>query len=84
LKPDEVRKTYLKDFNLLLLGYQRRQEQEWNRTRHLYAAIRNFAGMGAKEAVQPQSLIPLYMDEEDKIQPIRNIKQAMQLLKEFS
>jgi hypothetical protein len=83
LKPDEVERCTLGQFNLMLLGYQRRQEKEWDRTRHIMAFILNYAGFGAKEFHHPKDIFPLHMDNEDKKKRINSIKQAYALLKEF-
>lgn len=83
LKPAEVERCTLKDFNLMLTGYQRRQEREWDRTRHIMAFILNYAGWGAKEFHHPKDIYPLGLDKENEKRKITTLKQALALLKEF-
>lgn len=68
----------------MITGYLRRQEKEWNHTRHLMSYILNYAGMVAPENfVRPQDIWPLSLDKEDVKKIITTMHQAMQLLKEF-
>lgn len=83
LKPLEVKALTLKDFNLMYTGYFRRQEKEWNRTRHVMAFILNYGGMGAKQFQKPQDIWPLEMDKQITKRRIRTMAQAMSLLKEY-
>jgi hypothetical protein len=83
LSPEQVRCTTYKEFNLLLTGYYRRQEQEWNRTRHLMAFIMNYGGMGSTEYIRPEDLYPLQMDRENEKRMITTAAQAAELLREF-
>lgn len=83
LKPSEVKTLTLKDFNLMLTGYYRRQDHEWNRTRHIMSFILNYGGMGASDHYKPQDIWPLQMDKEDEKKMITTIHQAIELLKEF-
>jgi hypothetical protein len=83
LKPYEVKKLTLKEFDLMLTGYNRRQEREWDRTRHLLSFIQAFAGMGASEYTPPHDLFPLSLDNENKKRMITTLAQAKALYKEF-
>lgn len=83
LKPMEVEACTLKDFNMMLIGYQRRQEREWDRTRHIMAFILNYGGWGAKEFQHPKDIYPLNIDRENDKRRITTLKQALALLKEF-
>lgn len=83
LRPIEVAEITLADFNLMLTGYYRRQEQDKNNLRHVLAFIRTFGGMGGQDYISPQQLMPLNMDKEDVKQMITTVQQAIQLLKEF-
>lgn len=83
LKPSEVRSLTMKEFNLMFTGYLARQDREWNRTRHLMACVINFAGMGAKDFMQPQTIWPLASDKEDQKKYIKTIKQCLELINEF-
>ena len=79
----EVEGCTLREFNLRLIGYRRRQEREWDRTRHLMAYVFNFGGMGATEVKQPKDIYPLDIDGDIGIRPITTRNQAMVLLSEF-
>lgn len=83
LLPMQVKALTLRDFNLMLTGHYRRQEQQWNHTRHIMSYVLNYGGMGASEHYKPQDIWPLQMDKEDEKKMITTIHQAMQLLKEF-
>ncbi len=83
LKPREVRRLTLKEFNLMLTGYIQRQNREWDRTRHLMSYIASFAGMGAQEFVDPKKIWPLPSDNDGQKKMITTAAQAEQLLKEF-
>lgn len=84
LKPKEVKALLLRDFDLMLTGYQRRQERETNRTRHLLSFIQAFSGMGGSEYIPPEQIWPLALDEENKKRMITTFAQAKQLLKDFN
>lgn len=73
----------LSQLQLIVTGFQRREDREWRRTREIVGAVVNYAGWGAKDFIPASNLIPLYSDKEDTKQPIRTLKQAIQLLKEF-
>jgi hypothetical protein len=64
-------------------GYKRREEREWDRTRHIMAFILNFSGWGAREFKHPKDLWPLDIDRENEKRRITTLKQAWILLKEF-
>jgi hypothetical protein len=69
---------------MVLEGYISREENEWDRTRNIMAFIATFSGMGAKKAVDPTEIMPLYKDLLEKIKPIRTYKEAMDLLESFN
>ncbi len=83
LKPREVKALYLKDFNLMLTGYFRRQEAETNRTRHIMWSVMNFSGMGVTSPIAIEQIWPLAMDKEAEKRMITTLAMAVQLLKEF-
>lgn len=83
LKPREVKLITLREFYLMHSGYKRREEKLWEHTRYTAATIINYGGMGAKKLVQPKELIRLELDKEYEIKPIRTIRAAQKLLKEF-
>lgn len=83
LKPNEVKSLYLRDFNLMLTGHYKRQEQQWNHTRHIMTYVLNYGGMGLAEPFKPQDIWPLHMDKEDEKRMITTMQQAMDLLKQF-
>lgn len=62
-------------------GYKRHQELENHRTRMMMTYIKAFAGMGSKEEVDPREVWPLAMDEKDKIRPITDMDEAMEMVK---
>lgn len=83
IRQPEVDFIELKEFDLLLTGYIRRQERETNRTRHLLSSIEAFSGMGGGTYTPPQERWPLAIDEENKKQMIATLSQAKKLYKEF-
>lgn len=83
LKPLEVKALTLKDFNLMLTGYQRRLDIENNRTRQIMTFILNYSGMGAKEFYPAEKIWPLHSDKEDEKRMITNLRMAKELLTEF-
>lgn len=83
LKPSEVRKLTMKEFNLMLTGYMARQNREWDRTRHIMAFVATYGGMGASEFIEPRTIYPLPSDRENEKKPIKTKEQALKLLKEF-
>lgn len=83
LRPLEVEACTLRDFSLMMTGYQRREEREWDRTRHIMAFILNFSGWGAKEFQHPKDIYPLGIDRENEKRRITTLKQAWALLNEF-
>lgn len=84
LKPIEVKALTIREFNLMLTGYRRRQEEEWNHTRHIMAYVLNYGGMGTQQLYKPQDIWPLDLDTENEVKPIRTMQQALQLLKEYN
>lgn len=83
LKPGEVKALTLLEFNLMLTGYHKRRENEWNIARHLMAYTATYAGMGATKFVQPKDVMSLDLDREGEKKMITTLAQAMQMLKEF-
>ena len=83
LRPHEVKALNLRDFNLLHIGYCRRQEKEWDRARSIMAFVLNYGGMRTKTFVKPQDIRPLALDKEDDKRPITTLYQAKMLFKEF-
>lgn len=83
LKPLEVKKLTLRDFNLMFTGYQRRQDVENNRTRQVMTFILNYGGMGANEYFPAEKVWPLAMDKEDEKKMITSLRMAKDLLQEF-
>lgn len=81
--PHQVDAVLLKDFNLIITGYYRRQDREWNQTRHLLSFIKTFGGMGGSEYTPPQDIWPLPMDTEDEVKMITSLKLAIELLNDF-
>lgn len=67
----------------MMTGYQRREEREWNRTRHLMTYTLNYGGMGVKKIYQPKEIWPLSLDTEDEKRMITTMAMAMELYKEF-
>lgn len=62
-------------------GYKRHQELENHRTRMMMTYIKAFAGMGSNEEVNPLEVWPLAMDERDKIRPITDMDEAMEMVR---
>lgn len=83
LKPREVKSLTLRDFNLMLTGYQRRQDVENNRTRQIMTFILNYGGLGVKDYYPAEKIWPLSMDKEGEKRMIINLRMAQELLKEF-
>lgn len=73
----------LKEYEMLLTGYHRRQDRETNRTRHLLSFIQAFSGVGGSEYISPQEIWPLAIDDEGKKRMITSLEQAKKLYKEF-
>ncbi len=82
LKPLEVEQCTLREFNLMMTGYHRREERETNRTRMMMSYIASYA-FGQTKFIAPRDIIPLDMDKEDVLRPISTHKQAEALLNEF-
>ena len=83
LKPLEIKALTLRDFNLMLTGYQRREDIENNRTRQIMTFILNYGGMGASEYFSAEKVWPLSIDKENEKRMITNLRMAKELLKEF-
>jgi len=95
LKPWELRRVTLRDFNAMYVGYRRRQEEMWDMHRRTWGYIIGFAGMGIKKGEKlptPQELWELpYRDSgmgvtegvAEKSKPITTEAEALELLKQF-
>jgi len=83
MMPHQVKSLHYKDFMLMHMGYEKREEREVNRTRHIMAYIRMFGGVGATEVTLPKDVWPLSMDSENEKKLITTMKQAMEMLKDF-
>jgi len=95
LKPWELRRVTLRDFNAMYVGYRRRQEELWDMHRRTWGYIIGFAGMGIKKGEKlptPQELWELpYRDAgmgvtevvAEKAKPITTEAEALELLKQF-
>lgn len=70
----------LVEFMLLMNAYNLKQEEEWDRTRHMMAVVMNFGGMGMTDPVDPKDIINLRRDNEDKVMPITTIEEARELI----
>jgi hypothetical protein len=67
----------------MLTGYYRKQEQEWDRTRHIMSYVVSFAGMGGGKFYKPSDVLPLALDMEGEKRMITTMHMAMLLLKDF-
>lgn len=67
----------------MLTGMFRRDEKQWNHTRHLMAYVLNYGGMGTRKFYTPQQVLGLGMDKEETIKPITTTLQAMELFNRF-
>ncbi len=82
LKPKEVKSLLLKDFDLMLIGHNRRIQRQTQQTRNIMAFIKAFS-FGSTQFTAPEDLLPLPIDNEYKKQMITTLSQAKQLFKEF-
>lgn len=83
LKPREVDALTLMEFDLMLTGYQRREEESWDRTRHLMWAVISYGGQGLKKPISVQDTIPLNKDSRNRKRYIVNEFQAIEFIKTF-
>lgn len=83
LKPIEVKALTLKDFNRMLRGHLKRQENQWDVARHIMWATINFGGMGIKKMLSPQEIYPLSKDRTQEEPKIQTLEQAESLLDKF-
>jgi hypothetical protein len=83
LLPDQVRVLTMKEFNLMFTGYLAREDRKWNHTRHIMSYVASFAGMGARDFVEPKNIWPLPFDKEDQKKYIKTLKQVLELINEF-
>lgn len=79
----EVNLLTMKEFNFMFTGYVARENREWNRTRHIMSYIISYAGFGAGEFVNPKTIWPLPIDNEDQIKYLTTLKQCLELINEF-
>lgn len=84
LKPDEVRRLTLGEFNAMYTGYKRRQEEQWDMTRHIMSTVIN-GYFGIKKTYTPEQVLKLEKDKRNGtiIPKIRSDYEAYQLLREF-
>lgn len=84
LKPIEVKRLTLGEFNAMYTGYKRRQEHEWDRTRHVMTTVIN-GYFGIKKSYTPEQVMKLEKDRNtaDIIPKIKSDYEAYQLLREF-
>lgn len=83
LKPREVDALTLKEFDLMVTGYQEREEERWDMTRHLMWAMISYGGMGLKKPITPQETMPLNKDRKYRKRYIINEFQAIEFIKTF-
>lgn len=83
LKPAEVKALTLKEFDLMLTGYQERVEEQWDLTRHIMWATITYSGMGLKKPISVQEVLPLHKDSKNKKRYIINEFQAVAFIKTF-
>lgn len=60
LKPWELRRVTLKDFNAMYVGYRRNREELWDMERRTWGYIMQFGGMGLKKEAKAPTLAELY------------------------
>ena len=65
----------------MYLGNAKRDEKEWDRTRHLMASVMNTV---ASKPISAKKVIPLpLIDAEDKVPIVRTDAEAYNILNEF-
>lgn len=83
LKPPEVKALTLKEFDLMLTGYQERMDEQWDMVRHGMWATISYSGMGLKKPISVQEVMPLFMDRKNRKRFIINEFQAIEFIKTF-
>lgn len=83
LKPEEIDCLTLIEFVLMDYGRFKREEKEWNHTRHIMSYTLNFGGFGAKKFVPAHQIWPLELDKEGVKRFITTKFQALELLEGF-
>lgn len=73
----------LKEFDLAYTGYLEREEEEWDRTRHIMWATISYGGMGTKKPLQPKDIVKLHKDKRSEAKHIKSKFQALEFLRTF-
>lgn len=83
LKPREVDELTLAEFDLMLTGYIQREEEKWDRTRHIMWATIMYGGMGTSKQYHVADIMPLAKDRKNRKRYIINEFQALEFIKSF-
>lgn len=87
LKREEILSLTIAEFNLMHVGYQRRNEKDWDIARRTWAYTMIYGGLGLKgdQTITPEKLwsLPFTDRKEVTITKITTMEQALQLLNEF-
>lgn len=80
----EIKRLTLSEFNKVATGYNEREEDAWDRTRHVMSSIINYGGMGGgKKYYSPQEVLSLSKDKEEAVVHINSDIHAYKLLERF-
>lgn len=81
LKPVEVDRLTLAEFEEMELGYAYREAKELDRLRRLQATIITWSGMGQKKAIEPKDvfIIPL-IDVKESISYIKTRQDIIKII----
>lgn len=79
----EVEGMTLKDAVLITSAGRLKEEDEWDRTRNLMAAVMNFSGFAVEDSVHPADLVPLSIDRLNEPPQVKSADDALELLKEM-
>lgn len=80
----EIKRLTLSEFNKVATGFSEREEEAWDRTRHVMSYIVNYGGMGGgKKYYSPQEILSLTKDQEQGVFHINNDIRAYKLLERF-
>lgn len=85
LDAKRVKAMTLKEFNLMLTGWNLRNDETWDKVRTIMADIRGSA-FGAKKAPKPTQILKIRSIDEsigEKIKHITTKRAALELLKTF-
>lgn len=82
-KPDEVKRLTLKEFDLAYTGFLEREEEKWDRVRHIMWATISYGGMGTKKPIQVKDVIQLHKDKRAAKKHIKSKFQALEFLRTF-